>query len=241
MGMPGGLWTIGLLYIAIFVPNSRGDAECHGVRGPGEKGRGADVTVCLDCHQFPDRLTHPIGVRVERAGELPLGPGGTVECATCHDPGKHESGGVRGAALRLPGPDLCRECHREGEQKSRVEHGIAVGRAHFTSSGVRLTSYGIDAMTRECMGCHDGSVAAERSETPVIGQKGSHPIGRVYDEGSRAGRKGHLRPRQELPGEVQLVGDSIGCQTCHSPYSRLPDMVTAPMKDSRLCTSCHAM
>lgn len=240
MGMPGSLWSIGLLYIATFFSNSRTEPVFHGVRSAGGE-RSEGVTVCSDCHQFPDRLTHPIGVKVARAVELPLGAGGTVECGTCHDPGKHESGGVRGDALRMAAPELCRECHAEGEQKSRVEHGIAVGRAHFTGKSLRPSAYGVDGMTRECLGCHDGSVAAERSETPVIGQRGSHPIGRVYDENSRAGRKGHLRPRQELPEAVQLVGDAVGCTTCHSPFSREPDMVTAPMKDSRLCTACHAM
>jgi predicted CXXCH cytochrome family protein len=124
---------------------------------------------------------------------------------------------------------------------TRIEHGIAVGRAHFTNEGVRLSARGIDDVTRECVSCHDGSVAAPRGAEVRIGLRGSHPVGRVYDEASRAGRNGRLRPKATLPAEVQLAQGTVGCQSCHSPFSQEPDMVTLPMLDSLLCRSCHDM
>lgn len=235
----GGLAGV-LCFAAQFVNNTDG-VVFQGGEGPAEVRRSMAATACLDCHQFPDRLSHPIGVVVRRPVELPLGEGGTVVCATCHDPGQHKSGGIQRAALRLRAPDLCRECHAESRQMNRIEHGIALGRAHFTSEGVRLSARGIDAVTRECVGCHDGSVAAERVAEVRINLRGSHPVGTTYDLSSRAGRKGHLRPKQELPAEVQLVQGTVGCQSCHSPYSRDEAMVTQPMQDSQLCRSCHDM
>lgn len=124
---------------------------------------------------------------------------------------------------------------------NRVEHGIAIGRAHLIGSRVRLSSYGVDEITRECMGCHDGSVAAERSTSIVAGQRGSHPVGTTYVETPFRGRKGQLRPKRELPEDVQLARDTVGCQSCHSPFSREESMLNATMRNSQLCLSCHDM
>lgn len=202
-------------------------------------------TACSTCHRFPERLSHPIGVAVVRRVELPLDAGGRIACATCHDPGAHSGGTIRNHALRLPAPDLCRQCHDEptttagGARISRAEHGIALGRAHFATQSVQLSSYGIDAISRACLGCHDGSVAREHRVSTDA--QSNHPIGRPYDPNSRGGRKGHLRPRTELPSNVQLPGDTVGCSSCHSPFSTDKAMLTQPIHMSQLCYSCHAM
>lgn len=144
-------------------------------------------------------------------------------------------------ALRMRAPDLCRECHAETTEMTRAEHGIALGRAHFLGSRSRLSAHGVDSITRECTGCHDSSVAAEKGGGMPIGGRASHPVGRTYDEYSRSGQKGHLRPRQSLPDTVQLAGQTVGCGSCHSPFSREVDMLTATMVESRLCLTCHDM
>ena len=124
---------------------------------------------------------------------------------------------------------------------TRVEHGIAIGRAHLSGTRVRISAYGVDEITRECMGCHDGSVAAERATSVVAGQRGSHPVGVVYSDTQFRGSKGQLRAKRELPDDVQLAQDRVGCQSCHSPFSREEAMLNAPMRNSQLCLTCHAM
>lgn len=241
MGTLASVWLGGLLYIATLCTNDPGGAVFQPGRAPGGAGRATAASACLDCHQFPDRLTHPIGVRVGKRIGLPLDAGGAITCATCHDPGQHKSGGARRDALRLPAPDLCRECHDESDVATRAEHAIAVGRAHFDGRNARLSVHGVDAITRECLGCHDGSVAAAQGGETKIDLRGSHPVGRRYDESSRSGQRSRLRPRQSLPHDVRLAGGTVGCQTCHSPYSREADMLTAPMVESGLCRACHDM
>ncbi|GAB4154971.1 MAG: hypothetical protein Fur0037_23480 [Planctomycetota bacterium] len=162
-----------------------------------------------------------------------------VFCATCHDPGLHKASGVENYALRLPVPILCRKCHAEDRRMSRPEHGIAIRRAHLVEHEDGTDARGLDRLTRACLGCHDGSAAAEHKAPAVL--DGSHPIGSVYDESSREGRLSHLRPKADLPPEVQIPGDKVSCVSCHSPFSKKEHFVTVTVELSELCRSCHAM
>lgn len=209
--------------------------------GPGLQEPGSR-SACNDCHRFPARTSHPIGVSVGKAVELPLDVGGGVTCTTCHDPGAHYGQGVLGSALRLPTERLCRTCHEESRTMTPVEHGIAVGRAHFAPTSPQFASGGLDTLSRDCVGCHDGSVAKGHGpELPIGDAASSHPVGVRYEPNSRSGRKSHLRPRQSLPPQVQLPGDTVGCVSCHTPYSGDAAMLTVPIKLSALCFACHDM
>lgn len=199
-------------------------------------------SACNDCHRFPERTSHPIGVSVAKAVELPLDVGGGITCTTCHDPGAHTGEGVRGAALRMPVQRLCRSCHTEAPTMTPAEHGVAMGRAHFVTARGAFADERLDALSRDCVGCHDGSVARGHGpEAPIADDASSHPVGVPYDPTSRAGRKSHLRPRQSLPPQVQLPGGAVGCVSCHSPFAGGAAMLTVPIRMSALCFACHDM
>lgn len=64
---------------------------------------------CMECHKFHNG-NHPVGVKQVKPAEvpLPLGPGHTVACHSCHDP--HDVTRLPDG-LRLPFNDLCVACH----------------------------------------------------------------------------------------------------------------------------------
>jgi predicted CXXCH cytochrome family protein len=89
--------------------------------------------------------------------------------------------------------------------------------------------------SRECVGCHDGSVAAPRVELP-----GCHPIEVGYEAARLAGR-GALRPVVETPDALVLyAGTTVTCTTCHDGASPWPAHVAVTLERSRLCLGCHA-
>lgn len=124
----------------------------------------------------------------------------------------------------------------------RAGHGVALGRAHFVAANLRLTAQGLDEVSLDCLGCHDDSAARGHGPQLRVGiGENSHPVGRSYDEHSRKGRKDRLKPRQSLPASVQLPGGTVGCISCHSPFSAEPAMLTETIYMSRLCYACHDM
>jgi predicted CXXCH cytochrome family protein len=89
--------------------------------------------------------------------------------------------------------------------------------------------------SRECLGCHDGSVAAPRVELP-----GCHPVDVGYEAARLAGR-GALRPVVETPDALVLfAGTTVTCTTCHDGASPWPSHVAVTLERSGLCLGCHA-
>ena len=102
------------------------------------------TTRCLNCHDglatynLPrfinnkSRSHHPVGVEMKAKTKLPLGPGNTVVCSSCHNPhhttGKGEVvsqlGDISTVAhlpfqLRLSLTKLCASCHQKRAEKER--------------------------------------------------------------------------------------------------------------------------
>ena len=208
---------------------------------------------CRSCHAFPPGRSHPVGVPVPMGTTLPLAEGGLLDCTTCHDvqAGRRghsakdrEEGGYR---LRLPRAELCISCHRLARSRGRMIHGLAVGRAHSTgSAGAGSGSGGLDAESRRCLACHDGSLSAP---APVKGPGlfasrrnspfSAHPVGVPYATGPAGIRRSRLRAVDSLPREIHLPEGKVGCTSCHSVYSRKKNLLVLDTAGSWLCLSCH--
>lgn len=213
---------------------------------------------CAQCHAAVAQSGHPTGVRVTRIVDLPLGPGGTVVCTTCHvetdhadgDGGERSTTAVRTTLRRKP-RELCATCHRaSANEKSGLFHALASGRAHATASGGTIDGRNggflgseIDEQSRQCLSCHDGSAARPASgvaDNSTVGHQFGHVSAETYREAQRRpGRQ--LRPEGTLPPQVLLVDGRVGCSSCHSPWSRRPQMLNLPMQGSLLCRACHDM
>ncbi len=97
--------------LSLPLPQSKKDcATCHVSEGPKvTKALKKELSgLCLDCH--PERTSpqeHRVGIAPAQAvRKLPL-TNGRMTCITCHDPHKN----AYGALLRLPGTELCLDCH----------------------------------------------------------------------------------------------------------------------------------
>jgi predicted CXXCH cytochrome family protein len=98
--------------------NLRADSEAvywpanAGEHLPLKDERATGMQCCLDCH--PPSVwvvSHPVGVRLPASMQncrLPLGQGGEIICATCHDP----HGSRQAYILRQDQDRLCRSCHQ---------------------------------------------------------------------------------------------------------------------------------
>lgn len=198
---------------------------------------------CRACHvAYGDAgAGHPIGVRVDRPVGLPLGPGDTVECATCHAVAAGHQGATGGDHLRKPAARLCAVCHgRAADERSALFHAMAMGRAH-TESPRPLGNAAVDGQTRQCLSCHDGSAArsAIGDETgAAVGHQVGHIAGASYRE---AQRRPSLQLRSELaiPAPVRLIDGKVGCGSCHSAYSHRARMLHLPLQGGALCKACH--
>lgn len=112
----------------------------------------------------------------------------------------------------------------------------------------------LDPATIECLSCHDAALATDSTVLTVCAEPGcDHPFGvdYVFLASSNFG----LKPPGSLDPAIQLAGTSIGCGTCHVPYSSLnhtllssmrdqypasPDpMLALDNRDSGLCLGCH--
>ena len=108
----GRILLAGLMLAGISLTNGAGAADhscanCHRSATPSADDLIQPLSsLCADCH--PERIAageHVVDVDAHNpATTLPL-QDGKLTCITCHDP--HQPL----AALRLPDPDLCRQCH----------------------------------------------------------------------------------------------------------------------------------
>jgi predicted CXXCH cytochrome family protein len=188
---------------------------------------------CDECHEMDHRHSHPVGIIPSRPipAALPL-PGGRMVCITCHEdwlPIDHGSGSSHGSSFTRSS-NLCVQCHDPTSTAASEIHATTLRRAHLLSSVPADTSEdGLDAESAECIACHDGSIAAGDS---------IHPVGVQYRT-SAPHPLIPLKPAFTLDPGIRLFDDRVGCGSCHSPYSKRPDLLVMSNRRSRLCLSCH--
>ena len=208
---------------------------------------------CARCHPFDHATSHPVGIRPSfpLPEGFPLDSRGQLTCATCHAIAG-PAAGLGSRRLRRPslgGGEFCRSCHADPDGASDgLAHSVMAGTAHGAGSvpagGAGLP---LDGQSLQCMGCHDGvisadgigvvnaSVADPASRGTSLGR--THPVGTDY--AAAAGRNPELRPASALVGPVRLASGRVGCLSCHSPYSRLPNRLVVDNRGSALCLRCH--
>lgn len=211
---------------------------------------------CLNCHRVEEGFSHPIGVLPSMAipRDLPL-VNGRIGCATCHEGGSgadHTRAKLVGSSMLRDNAveSLCSRCHLSGGSQS---WHTTQGRAHLRWQGrnsfkAELVG-GLDKETRSCLSCHDGTIASD----VVPGAAGigigeaeharGHPIGtpmkRVTSE-VRQGMGG-FTSHNALDSRVRLFQGTVGCGSCHSPYSSEENGLVMSNVGSKLCLSCHQM
>lgn len=240
------LSVVGL--VGVFAAVTWGVSVRNLIAGGAVLSGGGDADACAECHRFRSGFSHPVGVVPSMAvpAVLPL-EGGQLTCLTCHDPANHETAAQRHDPLLRAGvgaEHLCGQCHTSNQHSARSMHPIGLGRAHIESKRSAGDSAGLDAESRTCLGCHDGTLAKDVG----IGREGSfnshgatHPVGITYSRRGAAGSGGYgeLRPASALDGRIRLFNQQVGCGSCHSPYSSEESLVVINNYRSRLCLSCH--
>lgn len=220
--------------------------------------------LCLACHPevennahpgmdlsfSPVRNAHPVlvlPVGTTVPDDFWLDSEGRVTCATCHDPHPETR---RADLLRgdTTGTAFCRECHEGGDHRSGafVAHARALGEGgspDFAPDARILGHEGFssdsepDALSTECIACHNGTTAMEASFC-VLGQEGQctgHIIGIDY----AAAAAGNAEFNTNLDPRISLNEGKIGCTSCHSIYSNLPQHLVFGNSGSALCFACH--
>ena len=220
----------------------------------------APVTrLCTEtCHRsvMTRGYLHPVDikpVKVHIPADMPLSLHGEIACSTCHDIHSEfrTSLGDHSHFLRrrIQGREFCRACHKY-LTVSRAGHGGALGEAHFQARYVASDpSQEIDAMSKNCISCHDGSFASSptimagswtHQKSFVKNDGGSHPIGVDYEACRlKQGRKTDLRPMTAVDWRIRFFQGKIGCGSCHDPYSLIPKRLVMSDRHSQLCISCH--
>jgi len=240
---------------------------CHGAHGAGTRGDAASASLllpaaaessaCLTCHTgvSPDRgpRNHPVGepladpsaVEQLAAAGAVLGPGGTVECLSCH--GIH--GAVDDLAFQpsLVTAERCLVCHPSQQQMAGGGHGMQ-GRSCRSGSaclechtlhgavGPSLGVCGGDLLDPTgCLSCHDGRDAQVAA---VIRPQEGHPL---FEPNPAP----DLLPSVGAAGSLELgtAGD-MGCLTCHDTHAPSsednPYLLRRPGSDAGTCLPCHA-
>lgn len=201
---------------------------------------------CSTCHQFEAGLTHPVKVALSSGmtTTLPL-EHGTVGCTTCHDPrADHGTAGSR-VGTRLESRSLCADCHSPASIDRAASHASIATRAHLVSrSPPRKThepvSIGPDTETKSCLTCHDG-VASSDAAAFGAGHRdepSDHPIG-VRMSGNTGSVGSDFRMASQISPRIRLFDGTVGCGSCHSPYSSERAQLVLNNQGSSLCLSCH--
>lgn len=235
--------------------------ECHAVDSSGavagKRLTAPLLAICERCHApIFDSYLHPVEVRPLNAtvpADMPLSQSGTVTCSTCHDIHRAYATpyGAPSYYLRrdVRGREFCRICHRATSPGMRG-HAESLGESHFLSKYIVTDpSQGIDAMSKNCISCHDGSSSTSatiQSGMWVHGRdflpydRGSHPIGVAYEAARlRRGRKTDLLPLGMVDRRIRFFDGKVGCGSCHDPYSAIEKKLVMSDRGSKLCLACH--
>ncbi len=204
--------------------------------------RGPD---CTGCHTPDAEFSHPVGVipSMPIPSDMPLVEG-KIACITCHaDTAAMDHGGGRPGrpAMRSesrPDGQFCLQCHiPDGGSKSL--HGMMPMKAHLrwrqNPSEMQAPASQAFNDSRDCLSCHDGSIASDIGSTSH--GRTSHPVEIRY----RSKGIDRLVPMSMLDERVRLFDGEVGCQSCHSLYSSQRGLLVMNNTGSRLCYSCHDM
>ncbi len=224
-------------------------------RGHATAGASTGTDNCAACHQVMSSASHPVGVvpSMKVPESMPL-TDGRVSCLTCHDgsaaqdhPQRKPSGQMflRGEEASA---STCTQCHT-GANVSKSPHGQSRAMAHASSksgSGVgaaRSGAVGLDAESRSCLQCHDGTLAGDAGKHKpgsMFSSNASHPIGVKY-QSRPAGATDpiNLKPIRALDSRVRLYDGHIGCGSCHNVYAKEPKLLVMDNHASSLCVACH--
>ena len=203
--------------------------------------------LCTQCHSKGIKTaSHPIDMKprlVRVPLDMPL-RNGKLTCNTCHNvhAERFNAFGEKSYFLRITarGKDFCIACH----EMNPVELGhrellvtAHMGRKYMVTDDRQS----LDAVSVECIGCHDGSIGVAADYTMGSGSwehlDGAHPIGTDYRQ-SRMKRRG-LAPVSKIDGRIRLFDGKVGCATCHDPYSTLKGKLVMSNDGSMLCIECH--
>lgn len=247
-------------------PHKFSESECNDCHVKDSSGRimkgeltAPVLTLCERCHRkvLTEGYIHPINVKPKEAvvpADMPLSPEGTVTCETCHD--IHVSYltpyGTESYYLRRyeRGRNFCAACHKEPFRESG--HKEILGKAHFRSKYVAVVNAGeIDAMSRNCLSCHDGALASQATvhvgewvhqESMIDNDMGTHPIGVDYEKARTANPyRSDLTPIGLVDPRIKFFDGKVGCGSCHDPYSNVEQDLVMSNRGSRLCLACHAL
>ncbi len=218
---------------------------------------------CLTCHQdiFDEGYMHPVDIKANDIHvpiDFPLSADGLITCVTCHDvhsSARNNCGGKTNFLRRQAhGKAFCDICHLNTLSAANA-HEPVFSKAHFTSKYiVNNTGNTIDAMSRDCISCHDGSVGSSvelkagnwRHSTNFLkfDDGGMHPIGMNYETTRRKNWKAALKPIDMVDKRIRFFGrghDKMGCGSCHDPFSRSKNKLVISNVHSKLCLACHGM
>ena len=216
---------------------------------------------CMTCHTtlYDKGYMHPVDMTPKNVRvplDFPLSPSGNLTCSTCHDVHAEPETpfGKKSYFLRRyeKGKSFCDLCHRDTDTLTGG-HESVFREAHFDSKYMASDmETEIDTMSRNCLSCHDGSLA--QSITVKVGKwqhaqdflehdkGGMHTIGMKYRDVEHSNKKAMLRPFDKIDKRIRLFGDGkVGCGSCHDPYSTLPKKLVIEATGSKLCFACHKM
>lgn len=212
-----------------------------------EAGSAPNSRRCQECHRWEESLSHPTGIspNLKVPSHLPL-EGGQVVCTTCHTATEHRGRGAGPMLRPAVSGSLCTDCHVSGRSRPEM-HGSRLEKAHLSTRGGSAQSPTLDRLDREseiCMGCHDGTSATDVGShafngAGTLGSGSEHPLGVRYQDNRSGGKDIHVVELNRLDRRIRLFGQSIGCGSCHSPYSKHRDLLVIENDRSRLCLSCH--
>ncbi|GMR04215.1 MAG: hypothetical protein BMS9Abin23_0106 [Thermodesulfobacteriota bacterium] len=229
--------------------------DCH-ITTPGKGDKALtfvkDISfMCDGCHEDVKKLSHPVDVKpsMDVPSMLPLDWKGGITCITCHRAHKGAYGEAH-LRVRARAQGFCMFCHSGLEDQL---HKVGAGSAHLKSTYNAVFREGaipgivLDELSLKCMSCHDATFATQTlvenramtlsfHDATAIGL--SHPIGVSYLEAKRK-YHGAYRDIEDLPSQVKLFGGTVGCGSCHSPYSSEHAQLVMTNDGSALCLACH--
>ena len=199
--------------------------------------------LCERCHELNRTNSHPSGVAAIYPVDpvFPLDVGRLLTCASCHNPclpKAEESPQL----LRVPfdGINFCLRCHQTGEVYTG-RHVMAAGFVHTKkwTPPKRIHQGQLDPISRNCLGCHDGTINAPDIVSPaqLDNNHDYHPLGADYAQ--RAATNHDLVSIDRLSGLVSLYEGKVGCASCHSPYASRNKHLVMDNSNSMLCLACH--
>lgn len=207
--------------------------------------------MCSTCHVACGRLRTSDATRGLRHN-LRSERLGTDFCRECHAP-RHEPE-VSATGTRVPstifvsadatGTVSASPAAPSG--RKNVHAGI-FGVAHPLAKHAAEGS-GVDAPSRLCLECHDGTVASAKDPALTTSSTGSvidgdgrssHPVGIVYPPPGDSGAEGSYVPAEHLDSRLLLPDGRVSCVTCHDVYSPGEALLVMRNDESRLCFACH--